>query len=98
MASCKPFDVEFSGSGQDLFNKVSTLVHQHSGTISGGPSGGSFSVPASVFGTIAGTFSISGQTCTVHITKRSFVLPCGTIESFIKSHIPKVVKAAITDF
>ncbi len=98
MASCNPFKVDFSGSAQDLFNKISTLIHQHGGTISGGPSGGTFSVQVPVFGTVAGTFSVSGQTCTIHITQRSFLLPCSTIESFVKSHIPTVEKAEITDF
>ena len=98
MASCSPFDVDFSGSAQDLFNKISALIHQHGGSISGGPSGGSFSVPVPVFGTVAGTFSVSGQTCTIHITQRSFFLPCSTIESFVKSNIPSVEKTAVTDF
>jgi hypothetical protein len=98
MASCNPFGVNFSGSAQDLFNKISILIHQHGGAISGGPSGGVFSVPVPVFGTVAGTFSISGQTCTIHVTQRSLFLACGVIESFIKSNIPVVEKVAITDF
>jgi len=98
MASCSPFDVDFSGSAQDLFDKISKLIHQHSGSIAGGPTGGSFSVPVPVFGTVAGTFSVSGKTCSIHVTDRSFFLPCGTIESFVKSHIPSVEEAGITDF
>ncbi len=98
MASCDPFSIDFSGSAQDLFNKISTLIHQHGGTVSGGPSGGTFSVPVPVFGKVAGTFSTSGQTCTIHITERSFFLACATIESFLKSNIPTIETAAITDF
>lgn len=98
MASCDPFKVDFSGSAQDLFNKISGLIHQHDGTISGGPSGGSFSVPIPVFGKVSGTFSVSGQTCTIHITQRSFFLPCGTIESFVRSNVPTVEETAITEF
>lgn len=97
MASCSPFDVQFSGSAQDLFNKVSTLAHQHDGTISGGPTGGAFSVPIPVFGKTAGSFAISGQTCTIHITQRSFFLGCDLIENFVKEHIPKVENAALED-
>lgn len=98
MASCNPFDVEFSGSAQELFNKVAVLIHQHGGTISGGPSGGSFSVPVPVFGVVAGTFSVSGQDCTVHITQRSFFLACGIIESFVRGNIPAVEETALTAF
>lgn len=98
MASCDPFNVNFSGSAQDLFNKISLLIHQHGGSISGGPSGGTFSVPIPVLGAVAGTYSVSGQTCTIHVTQRSFLLPCGTIENYVRSNIPSVAKAAITDF
>ena len=97
-ASCSSFNVEFSGSAQDLFNKVAALIHEHGGTISGGPTGGAFSVSVPVFGTVAGTFSVSGQTVTIHITRRPFFLPCSTIESFIRSNIPTVVATAITEF
>jgi hypothetical protein len=80
MASCDPFSVPFSGSAQDLFNKISLLIHQHGGNISGGPSGGAFSVPVPVFGTVAGTFTVAGQRCPVHVTERSFFLPCSRRE------------------
>lgn len=98
MASCSPFNVDFSGSAQDLFNKISALIHQHGGHISGGPSGGAFSVDVKVYGTVAGTFSVSNQTCRITITKRSFFLFCETIESFVRSNIPTIQKANIEDF
>lgn len=98
MASCSAFSVPFSGNANDLFVKISALIHQHEGTISGGPTGGAFSVPVPVFGTVAGTFSVAGQTCTIQITDKSFFLPCGTIESFVRSHIPSVEKTSVTDF
>lgn len=98
MASCSPFGVQFSGSAQDLYTKIETLIHQHGGSINGDASGGKFSVPVPVFGTVEGTYSVSGQTCTIHITKRSFFLPCSTIENFVKNHIPTVVATAMADF
>ncbi len=96
MASCDPFSIDFSGSAPELFNKISSLIHQHGGSISGDSSGGTFSVPIPVFGTVAGTYSVSGQTCTIHITQRSFFLPCTTIESFIRENIPTVERTALT--
>lgn len=98
MSSCSPFSVGFSGSAQELFNKLSTLIHQHGGTIAGGPSGGTFSVPVPMFGTVAGTFSVSGQTIEIHVTQRSFFLLCSLIESFVRANIPTIEEAAITDF
>jgi hypothetical protein len=90
MASCDPFDVHFAGDAQGLYDKIAALIHQHGGTISGDTSHGSVSVPVPVFGTVEATYSVSGQTCTIHVTQRSFFLPCGTIESFVKGHVPTV--------
>ncbi len=98
MASCSPFTVNFSGTAQNLFLKISTLIHQHGGTITGDSSGGVFSVPVPVLGTVAGTYAVTGQACTIHITQRSFFLGCGTIESFVKSNIPTIELTDILEF
>lgn len=96
MASCPPFSVEFTGSAQELFVKIATMIHEHGGTITGGPSGGAFTV-GSPLGTVAGTFMVSGQTCTITITQRPFLLPCSVIQNFIKSHLPAVAQAQFSD-
>lgn len=83
MASCDAFGVNFSGSAQDFFAHVSDLLHQHGGTISGGPSGGTFSVPMAA----QGDFSIAGQTCTIHVTDHPFYISCGGIEDYVRSHV-----------
>ncbi|ABM33786.1 hypothetical protein QRO11_13660 [Paracidovorax citrulli] len=96
MASCPPFSVDFTGSAQDLFVKIATMIHDHGGTITGGPSGGAFSV-GTPLGTVAGTFMVSGQTCTITITQRPFLLPCSVIQNFIRSHLPTVTQAQFGD-
>ena len=96
MASCPPFSVDFTGSAQELFVKIATMIHDHGGTITGGPSGGAFTV-GSPLGAVAGTFMVSGQTCTITITQRPFLLPCGVIQNFIKSHLPAVAQAQFSD-
>lgn len=96
MASCAPFSVEFSGSAQELFIKIATMIHDHGGTITGGPSGGAFTV-GTPLGTVSGTFTVSGQTCTITITQRPFLLPCSVIQNFIKSHLPAVAQAQLGD-
>lgn len=96
--SCKcDFSIPFGGSAEDLYKKVKRLVEQHHGVIHGDAKSGSFSVPVPVFGTVAGNYSISGQTCKICITQKSFFLACGTIESFIKANIPKVESAAMDE-
>jgi|GEM_PF-1901729 len=98
MASCDPFDVQFSGSAKDLFKQISALIQEQGGTISGGASGGAFSVPVPIFGTVAGNYSVAGQTATIHITRKSFFLPCATIENFIRSNVPQVAQRIIGEF
>ncbi|MDH5180632.1 MAG: hypothetical protein OEZ39_19365 [Gammaproteobacteria bacterium] len=89
MSSCDPFKVEFSGSAEQLFEKLKKLVEDNKGTISGNASEGTVTIPIKVVGTISGTYKISGQICTIHITKKPLLLPCSTIETFIKDNIPK---------
>lgn len=96
MASCDPFDVNFSGSAQQLFEKLQTLIQDAHGTISGDAAGGAFTIPTPL-GKVEGTFSTSGQTCEIHITKHPFLLSCKRIESFVKDHITTVDGAAVTD-
>lgn len=86
MASCNPFSVNFKGSFEDLFKKIKPLIDDYKGSISGDYSNGSFFIPIPVIGTVEGEFSVSGQTCTIHITKKPFTLPCGLIEKFVKKH------------
>lgn len=96
--SCKcDFSVQFKGSAEELFKKVKKLVEQHHGVIHGDARSGSFSVPVPIFGTVAGNYSISGQTCKICITQKSFFLACSVIESFVKSQIPAVANAAMED-
>lgn len=97
MASCPPFSVNFSGTSQDLLAKVTLLITSHGGQISGSSTGGVFSVPVPVFGSVEGSYQIQGQVLTITITKRSFFLACGTIESFVRNHIPAVEQANFAD-
>jgi phage-related protein len=97
--SCKcNFSINFKGSASELFDKVKKLIEQHNGTITGNDKSGSFSVPVPVFGTVAGTYSISGQTISICITQKSFFLSCATIEKFLKDNIPTVESTDISDF
>ena len=96
MASCSPFRVDFTGSAQDLFIKIATMIHDHGGTITGGPSGGAFTV-GTPLGTVSDTFTVSSQTCTITITQRPFLLPCSVIQNFIKRHLPAVAQAQVGD-
>ncbi len=87
MSKCSPMNFNFTCSAATLVNTAQKEVTSHSGTFNGNTSNGSFSVPVPVFGTLAGNYSISGQTLTVTITQESFFLPCSTIQSAIQNAV-----------
>lgn len=85
MAACN-FSIPFSGSATDVYNKAKTSVQGQGGTFNGNESGGSFSV--TVFGnTIAGSYSVVGQNMEIVIDSKPFLIPCSTIEGFLKNQI-----------
>ncbi len=93
MASCKPFQVEFSVSAEVLYKKIVDLIDNHSGSIQGDHTAGSFSVPVSSFGRVEGNYSITDSAICLTITKRPRLLACAVIESFFRKNLPKLEAA-----
>lgn len=80
------FSIPFSGSAQDVLNKAKAAVQSQGGTFNGDVSGGNFHV--SVFGnTIGGTYAVTGQNLDINITDKPFLIPCSTIEGYLKNQI-----------
>ena len=92
MASCKPFEFEFSISAQALYNKMCDLIQKNSGHIAGTETSGTFSVPVSSFGRVAGDYRIDDQRVVLTIQKKPLLLSCSLIESFFKTNLPKLEK------
>ncbi len=88
MGACERFEFSIPGDVRDFFGKLGLMVAEHQGTLNGDETGGTFSVSLSIVGTIEGRYSVSGQMASVQITRRPFLLPCKTIESFVKSRVP----------
>ncbi len=85
MAACN-FSIPFSGSSQDVLNKAKSSVQSQGGNFNGDERVGAFDV--SVFGnTIKGSYSVSGQNLDIIIDSKPFLIPCSTIESFLKNKI-----------
>ncbi|GAC1586176.1 MAG: hypothetical protein NVS3B19_04490 [Ginsengibacter sp.] len=83
--SCS-FSIPFSGNAEEIFNKAKTAVAGQGGTFEGDTNGGNFNV--SVFGnTISGSYTVSGQNMEINITEKPFLIPCSTIEGFLKNKI-----------
>ncbi len=83
MAACK-FLIPFNGSANDIFSKVKTAVQGQGGQFNGDDTGGNFDV--SVFGnSIKGSYTVLGQELDIVIDSKPFLIPCSTIESFLKN-------------
>lgn len=84
MAKCN-FSIDFTGSAQDVFNRAKAAVEKQGGSFTGDSSGGNFSI--NVFGTISGTYTVSGQQLQISIEEKPMMIPCGAIESALKGQI-----------
>ena len=80
------FTIPFAGNANDVLSKAKTAIQNHGGTLTGDNSGGDFDV--SVFGNaIKGTYSIAGSDLDIVIESKPFLIPCSSIESFLKNKI-----------
>ncbi len=85
MAACN-FSIPFTGDPQQVLNKARATVQSQGGNFIGDINGGTFNV--TVFGnTIAGSYSVTGQNMDILIDSKPFLIPCSTIESFLKGQI-----------
>ncbi len=98
--SCDSFTVKYSEDGQELFAKVSKLVHENGGYISSelasGEFSGSLSGAFANFSNMKGTYSVSeaDKTCTIRITNKPCFVPCYAIKTLVISQLPKIEKKA----
>lgn len=80
------FSIPFSGSVGEVLGNAKSAVQGQGGAFVGDQSSGAFQV--SVFGSpIRGTYQIEGQVLHILIESKPFLVPCSTIEGFLKSHI-----------
>jgi hypothetical protein len=84
MSTCS-FAIQFSGSPEEIYNKAKNAVQKQGGTFSGDVNSGSFSI--SVFGTINGRYTVSGQQLNIDIDDKPMMIPCAAIENALKSQI-----------
>jgi len=80
------FTIPFTGRANDVLSKAKTAIQSQGGTLTGDESGGDFDV--SVFGnTIKGTYSLTGSDLDIVIQSKPILIPCSSIESFLKNKI-----------
>ena len=63
-------------------------MQSQGGTFEGDASAGHFQV--SVFGSnITGSYTVAGQDMTIRIEDKPFLIPCSTIEGFLRNQLAK---------
>ena len=85
MAACN-FIIPFTGSPNSVLSKAETVIQNQGGTFTGDETGGNFKL--SIMGsTIKGSYSVIGQDLDIVIESKPFLIPCSTIESFLRGKL-----------
>ena len=80
------FSIPFTGAPIDVLRNAKSAVVKQGGSFDGDTGSGSFEL--GIFGsTIKGSYAVQGQQLNITIDSKPFILPCNTIESFLKSQI-----------
>jgi hypothetical protein len=80
------FTIPFSGTPDNVVNRAKSAVQNQGGTFRGDQNTGAFQI--SIMGSaIRGSYTISGQELNVTIESKPFLIPCNTIENFLKSQM-----------
>ena len=85
MSTCN-FSIPFSGEAETILGKAKAAVESQNGSFTGDTNSGNFEV--SIFAnTIRGSYTVIEQNLNLTITHKPFLVPCSTIESYLKSNI-----------
>jgi hypothetical protein len=80
------FDINITESADTFVANAKAQVEGAGGTFNGDTSSGSFNVPTPPLGHVSGTYTINGATVSINIDHHGLI-PCGTIEDYVKSHL-----------
>ncbi|MBT1703825.1 hypothetical protein [Chryseosolibacter indicus] len=80
------FSIPFTGTPSDVLNRAKSAVQSQGGAFNGNESSGAFQV--SVMGSaIKGSYTVVGNDLNITIDSKPFLIPCSTIEGFLRSQI-----------
>ncbi|MEJ7736045.1 MAG: hypothetical protein WKF97_01350 [Chitinophagaceae bacterium] len=82
MSTCS-FTIDFRIPPELLINKTRTAIDNQGGAFDGDIASGTFTVQ--VLGSIAGSYTISGQRMNIEISNKPMFISCSQIESFMKN-------------
>jgi hypothetical protein len=80
------FSIPFTGSPMEVLSKAKSAVQNQGGAFRGNENSGVFQV--NVLGSaIKGSYTVSGQDLNITIDSKPFLIPCNTIEGFLRNQI-----------
>lgn len=80
------FSIPVSGPPIDTLKRAASAVRGQGGTFNGDSLSGSFEI--GVMGsTIRGSYVVSGDQIEITIDSKPFLIPCSTIESFLRNQL-----------
>jgi hypothetical protein len=80
------FSIPFTGSTTDVLTRAKSAVQNQGGAFRGDDNTGVFQV--SVLGSmIKGSYVVEGQELNITIDSKPFLIPCNTIEGFLRNQI-----------
>lgn len=77
------FDIDLPGSADEIVGKARSMIENAGGSFSGDASQGDYRLKLPI-GSVEGTYTILGSSIRFDITKKPMLVPCGTIESFLR--------------
>lgn len=80
------FSVQFPGAAADFVAKAKGVIEKNRGTLTGNTDRGDFSVPTPA-GTVKGAYTITGQSFTIDITDKPFIVPGSAIEAQVRKFL-----------
>lgn len=80
------FSVTFTGTAEDTVAKARSAIERHGGTFQGDAQKGDL-VASTPAGKVKGTYRVEGQTITIDITDKPFVVPGSAIESQVRKFL-----------
>ena len=88
MPACN-FSIPFPGNPSDILQRAEAAIHDQGGHFRGDDTSGTFQL--TVLGSdIRGSYNISGQELVVTIDSKPFMIPCSTIQSYLRRHLDGV--------
>jgi len=80
------FSIPFTGSSGEVLARAQQALRSQGGTLAGNDAGGSFQL--NVMGSaIEGNYAVQGNQLMIVINTKPFLIPCSTIEGFLRDRL-----------